>query len=154
VRFSESVGRSPPSTFPPLRASVARYASCVRKDLMRSLEAPRIRHDATVKLQARSAGGAIAARSVNLSVGGMFVESERQLDPGAHVEITVNLGDGGAPLPARGQVVWVRDQGAGAPAGMALRFVGLDEMSERRIARLVENRARDAAKPAARTIRV
>src|SRR5262249_55886738 len=112
---------------------------------MRSSEAPRVRHDATVRMQTGELGAAFEARSVNLSVGGVFVESERVLDPGALVEMKVNLGDGGAPLETRGEVVWVRPQDEeGGTCGMAVRFLSLDEMSARRIARLVASRAKEA----------
>src|SRR5437870_9705460 len=111
---------------------------------MRSTEAPRIRHDATVRLQTGELGATFEARSVNLSVGGVFVESERTLDPGAQVEMKVNLRDGGSPLETRGEVVWVRPQAEdSAHAGMAVRFLALDEMSARRIARLVASRVRE-----------
>src|SRR5262245_25789449 len=111
---------------------------------MRSAEAPRIRHDATVRMQTGELGAAFEARSVNLSVGGVFVESERVLNPGAQVEMRVNLRDGGTPLETRGEVVWVRPQDdETARAGMAVRFLALDEMSARRIARLVASRVRE-----------
>ena len=122
---------------------------------MRSAEAPRVRHDATVRLQTGDLGAAFDARSVNLSVGGVFVEADKVLDPGAQVEMRVNLSDGGSPLETRGEVVWVRPQNDDhAKAGMAVRFLALDEMSARRIARLVASRVREPTGMLKRKVRI
>src|SRR5215475_4173806 len=122
---------------------------------MRSTEAPRVQLDTTVRMQTGELGAAFEARSVNLSVGGVYVESERVLDPGAQVEMKVNLRDGGSPLEARGEVVWVKSQeDESAKAGMALRFLALDEMSARRIARLVASRVREPTGMLKRKVRI
>src|SRR5262252_9025920 len=121
---------------------------------MRSTEAPRVQLDTTVRMQTGELGAAFEARSVNLSVGGVYVESERVLDPGAQVEMKVNLHDGGSPLEARGEVVWVKSQDESAKAGMALRFLALDEMSARRIARLVASRVREPTGMLKRKVRI
>jgi len=105
-------------------------------------------------MQTGELGAAFEARSVNLSVGGVYVESERVLDPGAQVEMKVNLHDGGSPLEARGEVVWVKSQDESAKAGMALRFLALDEMSARRIARLVASRVREPTGMLKRKVRI
>src|SRR5690242_3936815 len=96
---------------------------------MRSVNAPRVAHDATVEL-----GQGRRGRAVNLSTGGIFVAAEEPLAPGAEVHLKVNLRDGAQPLDANAQVVWRAD------GGMALRFVDLDDMARRRIQRLVQKR--------------
>src|SRR5690242_9203288 len=96
---------------------------------MRSLEAPRVPHDATVEF-----GTGARARAVNLSVGGIFVAAEAPLDPGAQLRLKVNLRDGSAPLDVAGEVVWR------AARGMAVRFLGLDEDSRLRIQHVVKRR--------------
>src|SRR5262249_11480553 len=121
---------------------------------MRSSEAPRVQLDTTVRMQTGELGAAFEARSVNLSVGGVYVESERVLDPGAQVEMKVNLRDGGTPLETRGEVVWVRPQDEDGRSGMAVRFLGLDEMSARRIARLVAQRAKEPTGTLKRKVRI
>ena len=122
---------------------------------MRSSEAPRVRHDATVRLQTGALGAAFDARSVNLSVGGVFVEADKVLDPGAQVEMKVNLADGGSPLETRGEVVWVRPQNDDhAKPGMAVRFLALDEVGARRIARLVASRVREPTGMLKRKVRI
>src|SRR6266542_3974909 len=96
---------------------------------MRSVHAPRVPHDATVELSSGS-----VARAINLSVGGIFVAAEAPLDPGAHIQLKVNLLDGRAPVAVEGEVVWRADH------GMALRFIGLEEAARLRIQQLVKKR--------------
>lgn len=96
---------------------------------MRSVNAPRVAHDATVEI---GAGG--RARAVNLSTGGIFVSADEPLDPGEQVHLKVNLKDGATPLDVDAEVVWKDDD------GMALRFKELDDVAKRRITRLVQKR--------------
>ena len=56
---------------------------------MRSVNAPRIAHDATVEI-----GEGHRARAINLSTGGIFIAADESLDPGAQVHLKVNLRDG------------------------------------------------------------
>ncbi|MCU1281107.1 MAG: hypothetical protein JWM53_4653, partial [bacterium] len=79
---------------------------------MRSVNAPRVAHDATVEF-----GEGQRARAVNLSTGGIFITADEQLDPGAEVHLKVNLRDGASPLDVDAQVLRRAD------GGMALRFV-------------------------------
>lgn len=96
---------------------------------MRSVNAPRIAHDATVEF-----GAGHRARAVNLSTGGIFIAADESLDPGAQVHLKVNLRDGATPLDVEAQVLRRAD------GGMALRFVELDDVAKRRIQRLVQKR--------------
>ncbi len=97
---------------------------------MRSVNAPRVAHDATVEF-----GEGHRARAVNLSTGGIFITAaDESLDPGAQVHLKVNLRDGASPLDVEAQVLRRAD------GGMALRFVELDDVGKRRIQRLVQKR--------------
>jgi PilZ domain len=96
---------------------------------MRSVNAPRIAHDATVEI-----GEGHRARAINLSTGGIFIAADEPLDPGAEVHLKVNLRDGASPLDVDAQVL------RSADGGMALRFVALDDVARRRITRLVQKR--------------
>lgn len=112
---------------------------------MRSSTAPRIEHDATVRV---GAGGAHwTARTVNISVGGMFVATDTPLEPGTRAQLSVNLHDGATPVDAAGEVVWSRD------GGMAIRFVDIDQIGKNRINRLVQRR-RDASGVNRRDVRL
>ena len=96
---------------------------------MRSINAPRVAHDATVEI-----GEGHRARAINLSTGGIFIAAEEPLDLGDQVHLKVNLRDGAAPLDVEAQVLRRAD------GGMALRFVELDDVGKRRIQRLVQKR--------------
>jgi hypothetical protein len=96
---------------------------------MRSVNAPRVAHDATVEI-----GEGLRARAVNLSTGGIFIAADEPLDPGEQVHLKVNLRDGASPLDVDAQVL------RSADGGMALRFVELDDVARRRITRLVQKR--------------
>lgn len=96
---------------------------------MRSVNAPRVPHDATVEI-----GQGHRGRAVNLSTGGIFVNADEPLDPGAQVHLKVNLRDGASPLDVEAEVLRRAD------GGMALRFLELDDMAKRRIQRLVQKR--------------
>jgi len=101
---------------------------------MRSVNAPRVAHDATVEI---GSGG--RARAVNLSTGGIFVAADETFDPGEQVHLKVNLKDGATPLDVDAEVVWKED------GGMALRFKELDDVAKRRITRLVQSASRPSS---------
>ena len=96
---------------------------------MRSVNAPRVAHDATVEI-----GEGHRARAINLSTGGIFIAAEDPLDLGEQVQLKVNLRDGAAPLDVQAQVLRRAD------GGVALRFVELDDVAKRRIQRIVQKR--------------
>ncbi len=59
--------------------------------------------------------------TVNLSVGGMFLESSFFLKIGTTLLVTLELPDGGREVKVKGEVVRVETQSRG-PSGFALRF--------------------------------
>jgi uncharacterized protein (TIGR02266 family) len=121
--------------------------------MMRSA-APRIEHDATVKVETGGGAGApFEARATNLSVGGLFVQAPTVLAPGAQVDLRVSLRDGGGPVHAKGEVVWV-DERDRESRGMALRFIELAGDAERRIAKLVALRTREPTGVGRRQLRI
>jgi len=79
----------------------------------------------------------------NLSRGGVFVESNRVVDPPAEVAIAMRLPETPAWLASTAQVIWTRPS---APhprhrAGMGLRFLALDRRTARALSDWVEERA-------------
>jgi uncharacterized protein (TIGR02266 family) len=126
---------------------------------MRSTAAPRIQHDATVEFETVEEGEQHTGRSLNLSVGGVFVRSETILPAGAQIDLKVGLGDGGAPIDARGRVVWAREEAQPGneneqPQGMAVRFVGLSDVSMKRIQRLIASGRREPTGVNRREVRI
>jgi type IV pilus assembly protein PilZ len=74
----------------------------------------------------RTAGAFLVSYSVNLSKGGLFLETSQPLDPGEHVTLRFDV-PGAGELEVAGVVAWVR-QGSvdGMPDGMGIQFDELD----------------------------
>ncbi|MGE5232518.1 MAG: TIGR02266 family protein, partial [Acidobacteriota bacterium] len=96
--------------------------------------------DAEVLLEFENFGGFIREVSANISNGGMFIKT-RYLKPiGTVVHFQFRLADHMELIRGTGTVVWTRwrDQGPGAPAGMGIQFLDVDEPSQLLIAAIVE----------------
>ncbi len=79
-----------------------------------------------VLIQPLDAFSVVRGRSVNLSVGGIFVESEERFQAGEEVGVTVDLRDGAEPVGLHAEVAWVRPASrAQLHLGVALRFTRL-----------------------------
>lgn len=77
----------------------------------------------------RSAGAFLVSYSVNLSRGGLFVESKSPAPIGTMLELHLHAPDE-PPLALRGQVAWVRypgDATPDAPPGMGIALQTLEE---------------------------
>jgi uncharacterized protein (TIGR02266 family) len=76
---------------------------------------------------------------LNLSMGGMFLRATRPLPPGTQLGFEIRIVGEDGPMRGTGEVRWTRDAptAAGAPSGMGLCFVGLDENACDVISRLV-----------------
>lgn len=75
----------------------------------------------------------------NLSTGGVFVATYRQLSIGCRVMMTLTLPDG--ELRVKGTVRWARDASSGASPGVGVAFEELAPGDASRIARFCELRA-------------
>ncbi|HEX8793754.1 MAG TPA: TIGR02266 family protein [Polyangiaceae bacterium] len=75
----------------------------------------------------------------NLSTGGVFVATYRQLPIGCGVVMTLTLPDG--ELRVKGTVRWSRDTSSGASPGVGVAFDELAPGDTARIARFCELRA-------------
>lgn len=87
----------------------------------------------------RTAGAFLVSYSVNLSKGGIFVETASPLPVGSVLSLQFEVPGAGA-LECEGMVAWVR-QGAfdGLPDGMGVQFQALDEKYGGVIDQLVRN---------------
>lgn len=74
----------------------------------------------------RTAGAFLVSYSVNLSKGGIFIETAEPLPPGETMTLKFDV-PGVGPLEVEGVVAWVRtgDEG-GLPDGMGIQFETLD----------------------------
>jgi uncharacterized protein (TIGR02266 family) len=67
------------------------------------------------------------ARVGNLSEGGLFLRTSTPLSRGTHAIVRLQgQGEPSEEVRAEATVVWTREQHLGGPAGMGLRFEGLD----------------------------
>src|SRR3954470_18208647 len=74
----------------------------------------------------RTAGAFLVSYSINLSKGGIFLETATPLEIGEHVSLRFDV-PGVGPLDVSGQVAWVRtDSHDGLPDGMGIQFDQLD----------------------------
>ena len=77
------------------------------------------------------------APCTNLSLGGLFLETEEPPRPGTLVKIECQVGDGGGTFGGVGVVAWQRAQAEDASPGIGIRFVRLDPGSAAVIGRVL-----------------
>jgi hypothetical protein len=120
---------------------------------MRSVAEPRVFYEGSVSMVAPS--GTQTGRTTNVSIGGAFVKDVLQREAGELVAVSIDLGDGQPAMTARACIVWsrTRDEAEG-PAGVALRFLEMEDDSARRIAELVSRRAQAPSSLSQRRVRV
>jgi uncharacterized protein (TIGR02266 family) len=77
-----------------------------------------------LEVEYRTAGAFLMSYSVNLSTGGIFLETEHPQPIGEELTLKL-LVPGGGLLEMRGEVAWTRDMasGQGPPYGMGVRFI-------------------------------
>jgi uncharacterized protein (TIGR02266 family) len=99
--------------------------------------APRL--PAKLEVSYRTQGAFLVSYSVNLSKGGIFIESSTPLTIGTEVQLRLDVPDAGA-FDLVGQVAWVRQHSPdGLPDGMGIQLNGLDERYGGLIDRMVED---------------
>jgi uncharacterized protein (TIGR02266 family) len=75
-----------------------------------------------MRVQYRTASSFLVAYSVNLSRGGLFLETDHELPVGAEVALQVQV-PGAGSVELHGTVSWRRDKGdPGGPAGVGVEF--------------------------------
>ena len=91
----------------------------------------RVPMETTVRLRYRDLETMVERCSANISLGGMFIESEEPLEAGSTFSFELTLDDGRHVISGEATVEWQRDSGDsdGRPPGMGVRFIRLDEQS-------------------------
>lgn len=122
-----------------VEVSTPRAASLGRKEERRAFQ----EH---VQVRSVFSGTATSTRTVNLSGGGVFVETTAVLEVGDPVMLSFAMTDGGT-LTVSGRVRWVTPFGGvdDAVPGMGISFVGLDEAKRHRLERMLKRVPRQAA---------
>jgi uncharacterized protein (TIGR02266 family) len=82
------------------------------------------RYDRRLAVEVIHEGKRFTAHSRNVSLGGLFIETDRALPFGANVTVTFDVPGLDEPVEAEAQVRWSEpaDEGRG---GVGLRFAGL-----------------------------
>ncbi len=65
------------------------------------------------------------ATTANISLGGVFVETERPFPLQTRLQIRFRIPTQPEPIDVNGEVRWIEAGGAAQPAGMGVRFQGL-----------------------------
>jgi type IV pilus assembly protein PilZ len=76
--------------------------------------------------------------STNISIGGMFIRTDKPKDEGTLVYLQFYLRDGAKLIEGLGRVVRVNPAGDQAEVGMGIEFVNFDEESMELIRQIVE----------------
>lgn len=78
-----------------------------------------------VEVEFRTASSFLVAYSVNLSRGGIFLETEAEVPVGSEIAVRLAV-PGAGPVPVAGVVAWRRGRDSGdGPAGLGVEFVDL-----------------------------
>lgn len=107
---------------------------------------PRLEYELPVAY--RTVSGFVTDWAVNISRGGLFINTQKPLPVGTHVKLIVSLPGTEFPFDMTGRVTRVNESHA-APnqvPGMAIEFVGVDEEKRIRLEEFVE-RLRKALPP-------
>ena len=96
----------------------------------------RLHHEVLVAY--RTPDGFLTDWAVNISRGGLFVNTRSPLSVGTAVKLLISLPDGSAPFDLQGRVSWAQAPDAGVVPGMGIEFLELDEAKRDRIESFVE----------------
>lgn len=97
----------------------------------------RLQHELLVAY--RTVDGFITDWAVNISRGGIFINTRNPLAIGAEVKLIVSLPDAAFPFDLTGKVIRVHpyDPNSKEMAGMGLEFIDVDEEKQARLERFV-----------------
>jgi uncharacterized protein (TIGR02266 family) len=101
---------------------------------------PRANLNLVVQFRSQDVDAFMDEHALNVSMGGMFVRSEKLHPLGAMIFFQFMLDEGVALIEGMGKVVRHVPQEGDAPAGMGVEFVNLDEKSTEFVERLVRRR--------------
>lgn len=112
-------------------------------------QSDRLHHELLVAY--RTVDGFITDWAVNISRGGLFINSRNPQPVGSTVKLIISLPDQAFPFDLSGRVVRVNevDNPANQVPGMAVEFIDVDEEKRARIERFVD-RLREALMPESR----
>jgi uncharacterized protein (TIGR02266 family) len=83
------------------------------------------RYDRRIDVEIKAGSKQITAKSRNLSLGGMFVETSEPLSEQTTIEVRFRVPTQPEPVEVTAEVRWVERGSAERPGGMGIRFHGL-----------------------------
>ena len=78
----------------------------------------------------------------NLSTGGTFIHTERELEVGTEVQLVLSFPGLVHPIPIDGAVRWTRSEREGDEPGIGIEFVRMDDEARARLEQVIEAIAR------------
>ncbi|HLU67428.1 MAG TPA: TIGR02266 family protein [Kofleriaceae bacterium] len=90
----------------------------------------------------------------NLSTGGTFIHTEREMEPGTEVQLVLSFPGLVRPIPIDGVVRWSRRAGPEGEPGVGIEFVRMDDESRRQLEAVIEAIARRDPSYVSRVVRV
>lgn len=109
-----------------------------KQDGVKQRTSDRLQHELLVAY--RTVDGFITDWAVNISRGGLFINTDKPLPVGSTVRLVVALPGTQFPFDLAGKVIRVSEPGndAGQTPGMGVEFVDVDEEKRSRIERFVD----------------
>ncbi len=103
-----------------------------------SRRAERLQHELLVAY--RTVDGFITDWAVNISRGGIFINTRNPLPVGSEVRLIISLPDAAFPFDLNGRVIRVQphDPQSDQMSGMGIEFMGVDEDKRARLERFVD----------------
>lgn len=103
------------------------------------MESRRVPLERKVILKFHHFGGFFIEYSANISMTGMFIQTESPKPPGAVFIFEIWLGEEYRLVHGLGEVVWIREhhESEDRPAGMGIRFLKIDEESLAVVERII-----------------
>jgi type IV pilus assembly protein PilZ len=122
-------------------------AEKVEKKSSLNRKADRLQHELLVAY--RTVDGFITDWAVNISRGGIFINTRNPLAIGTTVRLIISLPDAAFPFDLTGRVIRVSefDNPANQVPGMGIEFVDVDEDKRSRIERFVERLRKELPDP-------
>lgn len=101
---------------------------------------PRVPFDADVRIEFSNLSSFISECVSNISLGGMFITTNRVAPPGTRFRFELAVSSGLELVSGEAEVVWTHEHSTSAldPAGMGVRFVSLNGDSREVIFKIID----------------
>jgi uncharacterized protein (TIGR02266 family) len=97
------------------------------------------RAESEIRIEYRSVDNFVADYALNISKGGLFIQTEHPLPRGTRVRLVFSLPDLPVIFDLSGVVQWINRAGSEEPCGMGIQFLNLDEKIRQRIEKHIKS---------------